>query len=94
MPLRWDHRGYARRLQRFDHPFIGIIRLIRQQRLRFQARQQRVCPSQIMDLARGQDDLQRIAQSVGQNVELATQTAFASADRLIFTNFFLAPALC
>jgi hypothetical protein len=47
-----------------------------------------------MDLARGQDDLQWVTQSVGQNVEFTAQTAFASADRLILAGFFLAPALC
>jgi hypothetical protein len=47
-----------------------------------------------MDLARGKQDLQRVAQSVSQNVEFAAQTAFASADRLVFTDFFWAPALC
>jgi len=43
-----------------------------------------------MNLARGQNDLQWVTQSVGQNVEFAAQTAFASADRLIFTGFFWA----
>jgi hypothetical protein len=47
-----------------------------------------------VDLARGQNDLQWITQSVGQNVKFAAQTAFASADRLVFAGFFWAPALC
>ena len=94
MPFWWDDGGYARRLQRFDDPLIGVIRLIRQQYLRLQARRKRVRPGQIMDLARGKQDLQRVAQSVSQNVEFAAQTAFASADRLVFTDFFWAPALC
>src|ERR1700712_5628943 len=47
-----------------------------------------------MDLTRGQEDLQGVAQSVGQDVEFAAQTAFASPDRLIFASFFFAPALC
>ena len=91
MSFWWDDGGYASGLQWFDHSRIGVVRLIRQQRLRLQPRQQRVRPGQIMDLTGGQDDLQRVAQSVGQNVEFAAQTAFASADGLIFAGFFWHP---
>jgi hypothetical protein len=94
MPFRWNHGGYAGRFQRFDDPLISVIRLVRQQRLRLQVRQKRVRPGQIMDLTRGQNDLQWVTQSVGKNMEFAAQTAFASADRLIVAGFFLAPALC
>ena len=94
MPLRWNHRDNAGLFQWFDHPFVSVVGLIRQQRLRLQVGQKRICPGQIMNLARGQNDLQWVTQSVGQNVEFAAQTAFASADRLIFTGFFWAPALC
>jgi hypothetical protein len=51
-------------------------------------------PDQIMDLAGGQDDLQRIAQGVRQNVNFCAQTAFALSNRLIRSGFFWAPALC
>jgi hypothetical protein len=47
-----------------------------------------------MDLARDQDDLQRIAQRVRQHVKFAAQPASALPDRLVFTGFFWAPALC
>ena len=94
MPLWWNYDGYARRFPRFDHPLIGIVRLIGQQRLRFQPGQERIRPGQIMHLASGQNDLQRIAQSIRQHVEFTAQTAFASPDRLIFPDFFWAPALC
>ena len=94
MPFWWDHGRYTGRFQRFDDPLISVVRLVRQQRLCFQVGQKRVRPGQIMDLARGQNDLQWITQSVSQNVEFAAQTAFASADRLIFAGFFWAPALC
>jgi hypothetical protein len=87
MAFWWDHDRYTSRLQRFDDPLISVVRLIRQQRLRFQVGQKRVRSQKIMDLARGQNDLQWITQSVIQNVEFAAQAAFASADRLIFTGF-------
>ena len=94
MPFWRNHVGYACRLQRLNHSLVGVKRLIRQQSLRLQPGQERIRPGQIMDLARGQDDLQRVAQRVCQNVKFAAQTAFASADRLVFADFFLAPALC
>ena len=47
-----------------------------------------------MDLPRAQDNRQGIAQSVGQNVDFGAQTAFAFPDRLVFSGFFWAPALC
>jgi hypothetical protein len=47
-----------------------------------------------VDLAGGQDDLQRIAQGIHQNVDFSAQAAFAFPDGLVFSDFFLAPALC
>jgi hypothetical protein len=47
-----------------------------------------------MDLTGGQDDLQRIAQGIRQHVKFAAQPASALPDRLIFSGFFFAPALC
>jgi hypothetical protein len=47
-----------------------------------------------VDLAGGQDDLKRVAQGIHQNVDFGAQTAFAFPDRLVFSGFFWAPALC
>ena len=94
MPFWRNHGGDARSLQGFNHSFVGVKRLIRQQSLRLQPGQERIRSGQIMDLARGQDDLQRVAQRVRQNMKFAAQTAFAFADRPVFADFFLAPALC
>jgi hypothetical protein len=47
-----------------------------------------------MDLSGRQDDLQGITQGVHQNVDFGAQAAFAFPNGLVFSNFFLAPALC
>src|SRR5258708_33478092 len=73
MAFWWDHGCFARRFQEFDHPLIRIERLVREQYLRLHVRQERIRSDQIMDLARGQDDLQRIAQRVRQHVKFAAQ---------------------
>jgi hypothetical protein len=49
---------------------------------------------QVMGLAFGQEEAERIAESIDQGVDLGAQSAFAASDRLIFVVFFWAPALC
>jgi hypothetical protein len=90
----WDHGSFPGCLKQFDHPLVGVVSFVREQRFRFHSGPQRVRPGQIVDLAGGQDDLQRITQGVHQNVDFGAQTAFAFPDRLVFPDFFWAPALC
>jgi len=91
----WRDDGcFTRCLQGFDHPVIRIERFIREQYPRLHVRQQCIRADQIMDLTGGQDDLQRIAQGIRQHVKFAAQPASALPDRLIFSGFFFAPALC
>ena len=90
----WDHGGFPCRLKWLDHPLVGVVSFVREQRFRFHPGHQRIRPGQIVDLAGGQDDLQRIAQGVDQNVDFCAQAAFALSNRLICPGFFLAPALC
>jgi len=40
VPLRWNHDGFTRLLQRFNHPLIGIIALVRDDDLGFQSGQE------------------------------------------------------
>jgi hypothetical protein len=47
-----------------------------------------------MDLAGGQNNRQGIAQGIDQNVDFGAQATFASPNRLVFSGFFGAPALC
>jgi hypothetical protein len=55
---------------------------------------QRISSGEVVDLSRCQDDLQRITQGVHQNVDFGAQATFAFPNCLIFSGFFLAPALC
>ena len=47
-----------------------------------------------MGLAWGQKEGDGIAQGVDQGMDFGAQPAFAAPDRLVFTVFFWAPALC
>jgi len=83
-----DHGCLACRLQGFDHPFIRVECLVREQYLCLHVRQERIRSDQIMNLTGGQDDLQWITQRVRQHVKFAAQPASAVPDRLIFAGFF------
>jgi hypothetical protein len=50
-------------------------------------RQQRISPGQVVRLSGGQQEAQRIAECIGQRVDLRAQAAAAAANRLIL-NFF------
>jgi len=90
----WDHGGFSSRLKRLDHPLVGVVSFVREQRFRCHPGHQHIGPGQIVNLAGGQHDLKRIAQGVHQNVDFSAQTAFALPNRLIRPGFFWAPALC
>src|SRR5246127_4135586 len=47
-----------------------------------------------MRLAWGQEERYRIAQCVDHGMDFGAQPAFAAPNRLVFTVFFWAPALC
>ena len=53
-----------------------------------------VGPLQVVCLAAGQEDANRVAQRVDQGVDLGAQSAARVPDRLVLTGFFWAPALC
>jgi len=53
-----------------------------------------VGPLQVVCLAAGQEEVERVAQRVDQGVDLGTQSAARASDGLVLTVFFLAPALC
>ena len=93
--LFWrDHGGFSGRFQRPYHPLVRVVSFVREQRFRVHSWHQRIRPGEVVDLPGGQDDLQRITQSVHQNMDFGAQATFAFPDRLVFSGFFLAPALC
>jgi len=49
---------------------------------------------QIMRLATGQVEADRIAERIDQGMDLGAQPAARAPDRLVLAIFFLAPALC
>jgi hypothetical protein len=51
-------------------------------------RQKRVRTFQVMNLARGQEEGQRIAERIDQGMDFGAQSAFAAPDRLVFAIFF------
>jgi hypothetical protein len=53
-----------------------------------------VCSDKVVCLAAGQEEAERIAERIDQCMDLGTQSAARSPDRLVLAGFFLAPALC
>ena len=77
-----------------DDPLIGVERLIGDEQIGLHAGQKLVGANQVMGLAAAQDKRRRIAQSINKGVNFGTQSAAGSPDGLVFTGFFVAPALC
>lgn len=92
--LRRDHDVFSCLAKRFDHPLVGIEGFVCHQSLGLHLRKQHVGPFQVMGLARGEEEGKRIAQGIDQGMDFGAQSAFAAPDRLVFTVFFWAPALC
>ena len=91
---RWDDGRRASFSQRFDHPLVGIERLVGDERLGLKLGQQGIGSGQIMLLTAGQMKADRIAQRVHQRVDLGREPALAAPDRLVRASFLGAPAEC
>ena len=89
-----DDRELAGCEERFDDALVGIEGFVRQQGIGLHPGQQDIRPLQIVGLARGQKEGERIAQGIDQGVDFGAQPAFAAPDRLVLADFFWAPALC
>ncbi len=72
---------------------VRIISLVRQEVFPFQSLDQILGLDAVMNLARGHDEADRIAQAVDGNVDLAGQAAARAPDGLILSPP-LAPAAC
>jgi hypothetical protein len=92
--LRRDHRGFTGCGERREDPIIGVERLVGKQGVGLHRRQKVIGADQIVGLAAGEEEADRVAEGVDQGVDLRAQPAARTADRLVFADFFLAPALC
>src|ERR1700756_2024214 len=91
---RRDHHGLTSGRQRLKYASIGVERLVGDQRIGLHRGQQVVRPHQVVCLAAGQEEADRVAQCVDQGVDLGAQSTARAADRLVLAGFFWAPALC
>src|SRR5215212_1063215 len=91
---RWDHGCLAGLGQRFEHPLIGIERLVGNERLGLKLWEQRIGSSQVVRLTTGEMKPGWIAECIHQGVDLGGQPALATADRLVWPSFLGAPAAC
>jgi hypothetical protein len=89
-----DHRGLAGGGERRDDPLIGVERLVSDQRVGLHRGQQVVGTDQVMRLSAGQEEVDRIAERIGQDVNFGAQSTARSPDRLVLAGFFSAPVLC
>ena len=89
-----DHHGLAGGEERIDDPLLGIERLVGDQRLGLHRWQELVGADEIVRLAAGQGEANRIAERIDQRVDFGAQSAARAADRLVLAGFFWAPALC
>ena len=73
---------------------IGVIALISEQVFERKTADQVFSLEDVMQLACGQDEADWIAEGINTYVDLRTQAAARTPDRLIFTPPFFAPAAC
>lgn len=83
-----NNGGLARRSQRVEDALVGIETFIGDQRVCLHAGQQVVGPDQIVRFASGQQESERIAESVDQSVDLRAQSAARAPDGLVRAIFF------
>ena len=73
--LGGDHRSLAGGGQRFEHAFIGVERLIGDQRVGPHRRQQVIGANEVVRLATGQEEVDGVAECIGQGMDLGAQSA-------------------
>ena len=91
---RRDHGGFAGGGQRLEDARVGVERLVGDQRIGLHRGQEVVCSHQVVRFTAGQEKAERIAERIDQCMDLGAQSAARAPDRLVFTGFFGAPALC
>ena len=73
---------------------VAIISLVAEKRSGLDLGGQRLCLIDVMDLAAGEAERERIAQSVDDGVDFGRQAAARTAYGLVLAPFLRAPALC
>ena len=76
------------------HRPLTIIALVGKDVAGLQALEQRLDLGDVVALAAGQEEAERIPQGVGGDMDLGGQAALRPADRVSLSPFFWAPALC
>lgn len=89
-----DDGRFAGSGERFDDALVRIVCLVGDEGLGLHGGDQLIRPSQIMNFATRQKQTDRVAQSIHQGVDLGAQATPRATDRLIFSDFVWAPALC
>jgi len=90
---RWDHRFGAHLCDAGAKP-VGIIALVGQKVFERNAADQVFSLENVMHLAGGQDEADRIAERIHARTDFGAQAAARTPDRLIFAPPFFAPAAC
>jgi hypothetical protein len=86
--LRRDDHLLSCSSERIDHPFISIKGFVGDQCVGAHVWQQVVGADQIMHLAAGQMEADRIAKGIDQGVDFGAQSAARTPDSLVFADFF------
>ena len=85
---RWNLRGLAGGRQRLKVARLGVGCLVGDERIDLDCGQQVVGPDQVVCLAAGQEEVDRVAQRVDQGVDLGAQSAARAPDRWSSPAFF------
>ena len=89
-----DHRSLASGREGLNDPLVGVEGFVGDQDVGLHGGQQVVGAIEIMGLPTGQQEAGRIAKGVDSGMNFGGQPTAGEPDRLVFTDFFLAPALC
>ena len=91
---RWNNGNDPSLFERLDHPLVGIVSFVGEERASLQAWQQGIGTDQIVDLPGREMEARWVAQGIGGGVDLGRQPTLAAANRLLLAIPPLAPALC
>jgi len=89
-----DHRDPANLGKWREDACVGVECLVGDQRAGLHCGQEVVGSDEIMGLAAGQEEADRVTERIDQGVDLGAQSTARTPDRLVLAGFFLAPALC
>ena len=89
-----DDQLLSRRSDWIDHPVVGVEGFVGDQHVGLHRWDQVIGADEVMRLAAGQMEADRVAEGIDQGVDLGAQPAARTPDGLVLTGFFFAPALC